>query len=77
MWAADPWENPNYCWVVICKNKKAHFREHLMFGHRIPLAETDASGPLPVSGPFLAQCDECGQEHPSGYSRVRRTRRHD
>jgi hypothetical protein len=34
-----------------------------MFGHRIPLAETDEFEPLPVSGPFIVQCDACGDEH--------------
>ena len=34
-----------------------------MFGHKLPLAETDAFEPMPVSGPFLAKCDECGVEH--------------
>jgi hypothetical protein len=57
------WENPDYFWVVLCKNKKAHRETNLMFGHRIPLGETDALEPLPVNGPFLVQRDECGQEH--------------
>ena len=63
MGAWNPWENSNYFWVVICKNTKAHRDTNLMFGHRIPLAETDAFEPLPVSGPFMVRCDECGQEH--------------
>jgi hypothetical protein len=42
MWASAPWESPNYYWVVICKNTKAHQSESLLFGHKIPLAETDA-----------------------------------
>jgi len=62
MGANDPWEDPNYCWVVICKNTKAHHKENLMFGHKIPLAETDAFEQMPVSGPFLVQCDDCGEE---------------
>src|SRR2546428_623318 len=49
MSSLDAWANPSYCWVVICKNA-------------IPLAETDPFEPLP-SGPFLVQCDECGEEH--------------
>jgi hypothetical protein len=57
------WENPNYCWVVICKNIKAHQETNVMIGHKIPLAETDAFESVPVSGPFYVQCDECGQEH--------------
>jgi len=56
----DPWANPNYYWVVICKNTKFHQDTNLMFGHKIPLGETDAFESLPVSGPFLAKCDECG-----------------
>jgi hypothetical protein len=63
MWASHPWESASYCWVVICKNAKAHNSENMMFGHKIALAETDAFESLPVSGPFLVHCDECGQEH--------------
>lgn len=59
----SPWANPTYCWVVICKNKKFHKSENFMFGHRIPLGETDDFEPLPVSGPFIAQCDDCHAEH--------------
>jgi hypothetical protein len=73
MCATNPWENPSYCWVVICKNTKAHNSENMMVGHKIPLAETDAFEPLPVSGPFLVQCDECGEElsyEPSDIARL-------
>ena len=63
MGASDPWANPTYCWVVICKNTKTHHSTNLMIGHKIPLAETDAFEPMPVSGPFLVRCDECGQEN--------------
>lgn len=63
MWASDPWANPSYCWVVICKNVTVHHSENMMFGHKIPVAETDAYESLPVSGPFLVQCDECAEEH--------------
>jgi hypothetical protein len=58
----DPYGNPSYFWVVICKNAKAHRNTNLMFGHKIPLGETDAFETLPVSGPFIVQCDECGKE---------------
>jgi hypothetical protein len=37
------WDNPNYCWVVICKNEKAHRGANVMFGHKIPLGETQSS----------------------------------
>jgi len=57
------WENSTYCWVVICKNTKVHRHTNLMFGHRIPLAETDPFEAMPVSGPFYVRCDDCGQEH--------------
>ena len=73
MAAWNPWENPNYYWVVICKNTKFHQHTNLMFGHKIPLGETDAFESLPVSGPFLVQCDECGGEfsyEPAEVSRV-------
>jgi hypothetical protein len=62
MWASNPWEDSNYCWVVICKNAKTHNSENMMFGHKIPLAETDSFEDLPVSGPFFVKCDECGEE---------------
>ena len=63
MSSLDAWANPSYCWVVICKNAKAHHSANLMVGHKIPLAETDPFEPLPVSGPFSVLCDECGEEH--------------
>ena len=63
MSALDAWENPSYYWVVICKNAKAHHSENMMFGHKIPLGETDAYDSLPVSGPFLVRCDECNEEY--------------
>jgi len=62
MSAVDAWQNPSYCWVVICKNTKVHHDVNMMVGHKIPLAETDAFESLPVSGPFLVLCDECGCE---------------
>ncbi len=34
----------------------------MMFGHKIPLGETDAFESLPVSEPFVVRCDECGDE---------------
>ena len=44
-----------------------------MFGHKIPLAETDAFEVLPVTGAILVQCDACGHEdlyEPSEISRL-------
>ena len=34
-----------------------------MFGHKIPLGETDSFEPVPVSGSFVVRCDECGEEY--------------
>jgi hypothetical protein len=59
----NPWGNPSYFWVVICRNTKAHNSENLMFGHRIPLAETDAFESLPATGPLLVTCDACGEDY--------------
>jgi hypothetical protein len=64
MGAWSPWENANYCWVVICKNKRFHKHTNVMFGHKIPLGEADAVSPPPaLNGQFLARCDECGKEY--------------
>jgi hypothetical protein len=58
------WDNPNYCWVVICKNTRFHRQVNTMFGHKIPLGETDAFSPPPAfDGQFHARCDECGEEY--------------
>jgi hypothetical protein len=62
MWSADPWTGASYFWVVICKNAKAPNSENVMVGHKVPLAETDAYEPLPVTGAFLVQCDAYGEE---------------
>jgi hypothetical protein len=56
MGAWNPWENPDYFWVVICKNAKVHREANLMSGHKIALGETDTFAPLPVTGPFVAVC---------------------
>jgi hypothetical protein len=51
-------------WSVICKNKRFHRHENTMFGHRIPLGETDACSPPPgIDGTFQVRCDECGEEY--------------
>ncbi len=58
------WDNDNYCWAVICKNKWFHRRESLRYGHKIPLGPTDAfSAPPVLNGPFTARCDGCGKEY--------------
>jgi hypothetical protein len=59
------WDTSQYCWVVICKNRRFHDQGNLGFGHRIlPLGETDAITPRPaLSGPLAVRCDECGEEY--------------
>jgi len=62
----SPWGEPEqsqYCWVVICKNRKFHNQQNLFSGHKIPLGETDAFAPPPALDFHLSvRCDECGQE---------------
>jgi hypothetical protein len=69
-WSA--WDDPGYCWIVICKNKSFHRHTNLMFGHKIPLGETDAVSPMPavIIGPFRVACDECGKEYSFGPEEV-------
>jgi hypothetical protein len=58
------WENSAYAWVVICKNKRFHKHTNVMYGHKIPLGETDPyANPPTLSGTFTVLCDECGKEH--------------
>jgi hypothetical protein len=54
------WEDDRYVWVVICKNR--WFHKVWWVGHKIPLAQTDAVMPLPIKGPLMVRCDECGLE---------------
>ena len=58
------WDNSdNYCWVVICKNRKFHNNQNFFSGHKIPLGETDAFSPPPtVDFRLTVRCDECGDE---------------
>jgi hypothetical protein len=61
----EMWADSHYCWIVICKNGGFHRHTNLLFGHRIPLGETDAVSPRPaLAGSFKVQCDECGKEYP-------------
>jgi hypothetical protein len=56
------WDTSEYCWIVVCKNRKFH-QSKGRFGHRIPLAETDAYSARPVlDGNLVVRCDECGEE---------------
>ena len=56
-------QEEQYCWVVICKNRKFHKQQNLFAGHKIPLGETDAFSPPPaLNGQLTVRCDECGQE---------------
>jgi len=73
MGAWSSWDNPNYYWVVICKNVKFHRVANVNAGHKIPLGETDAFTPLPtITSPFVAECDECGKEYSYGPEEVLR-----
>ena len=54
------WEDPNYCWIVLCKNRWFHMRQSFLVRHRIPLAEADAVSPLPpLPKHFTVRCDDC------------------
>ena len=58
------WDTSEYCWLVICKNKKFHSQENELFGHRILLGQTDAFSPRPaLSGNLAVRCDRCGEEY--------------
>lgn len=53
-----------YFWVVLCKNHRYHRQQNLFFGHKIPLAETDAFLPPPALDSALkVRCDDCGEEY--------------
>jgi hypothetical protein len=45
----EMWADSHYCWIVICKNGGFHRHTNLLFGHRIPLGETDAISPRLLS----------------------------
>ena len=70
------WEDVNYCWIVLCKNRWFHMRQNLFYRHKIPLAATDAFAPLPsLDGPFKVRCDECNKAYlykPSEIMRIER-----
>jgi hypothetical protein len=58
------WENPQYCWVVFCKNYFYHLRQNIFHRHRIPLGVTDGIASRPaIDARFRARCDECGKEY--------------
>ena len=52
-----------YCWVVVCKNHRFHRRQSV-YGHRIPLGQTDAISPRPALYDRLRiRCDNCSKEY--------------
>jgi hypothetical protein len=58
------WDDKQYFWVVICKNR--HFHEHQSFwgGHKIFLGETDSYSSLPIRDPRISvTCNDCGKEY--------------
>ena len=69
----DPWLDRNYCWVVVCKNRRLHHRRKPFHVHRIPLGETDTLEPRPcIQRPFVVRCDECGMDYTYKSSEVLR-----
>jgi hypothetical protein len=67
----SPWEDANYCWVVVCKNKRFHRHAGAAFGYKIPLGETDAVSEKPdLSAPFLVHCPDCGEQYSYGADEV-------
>lgn len=60
----DPWLDHDYCWVVVCKNRRFHRHPNPFRIHRIPLGQTDTLEPRPrINSPFDVRCDECGKTH--------------
>ena len=58
------WEDPHYCWVVVCKNHWFHLRQNLFYGHKIPLGEADVYALAPtLKGSFAVRCDDCHREY--------------
>ena len=57
------WANPDYFWIVLCKNERFHHESNHNYAHRIPLGQTDSVSPKPVSQPFKARCNSCGKEY--------------
>ena len=67
------YEEKQYYWIVICKNRRYHIRRNILFGHPIPLAETDFYSAMPpLEGRFSGQCDECGEDYTYSPSEVMR-----
>jgi hypothetical protein len=58
------WEDKQYFWVVICKNRHFHEHQNIWFGHRILLGETDSISDLPITAPRITvRCDACDKEY--------------
>jgi len=57
------WENIDYFWVVLCKNRQFHHRSNLLYAHKIPLGQTDTVSPSPITKAFAVKCDQCGKEY--------------
>lgn len=59
------WEDKEYYWVVICRNRHFH-EQHQSFwaGYKIFLGATDSYSPLPINQPRITvKCDSCGKEY--------------
>ena len=58
------YNNTQYYWVVLCKNRRFHHKGNLSYEHRIVLGEADAFSPPPlVDGQLKVRCDNCGEEY--------------
>ena len=66
------WANPDYFWIVLCKNERFHHQSNHNYAHRIPLGQTDTVSPKPISQPFKARCNSCGKEYVYAPSEVLR-----
>jgi len=62
--AMSEWDDKQYYWVVICKNRHFHEHQNIWFGHKILLGETDSFSSLPITLPRIrVACDSCGKEY--------------
>ena len=62
--AKEPWTGRDYCWVVVCKNRRFHRHPNTFNVHRIPLGITDPYSGRPVTQKSLTvRCNECGKEY--------------
>ena len=67
------WDEKQYFWVVICKNRSFHEHQSFWGGHKIFLGETDSYSDLPrVPATIRVRCDACGKEYEYGQKEILR-----